>query len=104
MSGHLLLMFSLLLLILESELKVFCSKNILSILGFSCIIAVIALLALGLTQNKALPENVKVTQTPEYVCVCSLFFCLSVLLWKDLPSVAFPHRHCGWFFRGSQRY
>ncbi|KAI4530636.1 hypothetical protein MG293_019525 [Ovis ammon polii] len=43
----------------ESELKVFCSKNILSILGFSCIIAVIALLALGLTQNKALPENVK---------------------------------------------
>ncbi|XP_068817344.1 ectonucleoside triphosphate diphosphohydrolase 1 [Capricornis sumatraensis] len=43
----------------ESELKVFCSKNILTILGFSCIIAVIALLALGLTQNKALPENVK---------------------------------------------
>ncbi|XP_070326040.1 protein CC2D2B isoform X11 [Odocoileus virginianus] len=43
----------------ESELKVFCSKNILSILGFSCIIAVIALLALGLTQNKALPENLK---------------------------------------------
>ncbi|XP_055416541.1 ectonucleoside triphosphate diphosphohydrolase 1 isoform X4 [Bubalus kerabau] len=43
----------------KSELKVFCSKNILSILGFSCIIAVIALLALGLTQNKALPENVK---------------------------------------------
>ena len=71
MSGHLLLMFSLLLLILESELKVFCSKNILSILGFSCIIAVIALLALGLTQNIALPENVKVTQTPEYVCVCT---------------------------------
>ena len=69
MSVHFLLMFSL-LLILESELKVFCSKNILSILGFSCIIAVIALLALGLTQNKALPENVKVIQTPECVCVC----------------------------------
>lgn len=68
-------MFSLLLLILESELKVFCSKNILSILGFSCIIAVIALLALGLTQNKALPENVKVTQTPEYVCV---YVCIHV--------------------------
>lgn len=68
MSVHFLL-FSL-LLILESELKVFCSKNILSILGFSCIIAVIALLALGLTQNKALPENVKVIQTPECVCVC----------------------------------
>lgn len=75
MSVHFLLMFSLLLLILESELKVFCSKNILSILGFSCIIAVIALLALGLTQNKALPENVKVTQTPEYVCV---YVCIHV--------------------------
>lgn len=43
----------------ESELKTFCSKNILVILGFSSIIAVIALLALGLTQNKPLPENVK---------------------------------------------
>ncbi|XP_015107007.1 ectonucleoside triphosphate diphosphohydrolase 1 isoform X3 [Vicugna pacos] len=43
----------------ESELKRFCSRNILSILGFSSIIAVIALLALGLVQNKPLPENVK---------------------------------------------
>ncbi|XP_057592584.1 ectonucleoside triphosphate diphosphohydrolase 1 [Hippopotamus amphibius kiboko] len=43
----------------ESELKVFCFKNILCILGFSSVIAVIALLALGLTQNKSLPENVK---------------------------------------------
>ncbi|XP_033281530.1 ectonucleoside triphosphate diphosphohydrolase 1 isoform X3 [Orcinus orca] len=43
----------------ESEVKIFCSKNILGILGFSCVIAVVALLALGLTQNKPLPENVK---------------------------------------------
>ncbi|XP_063566404.1 ectonucleoside triphosphate diphosphohydrolase 1 isoform X12 [Gorilla gorilla gorilla] len=43
----------------ESNVKTFCSKNILAILGFSSIIAVIALLAVGLTQNKALPENVK---------------------------------------------
>ena len=80
MSVHFLLMFSLLLLILESELKVFCSKNILSILGFSCIIAVIALLALGLTQNKALPENVKVTQTRVCVCVC-VYICFRVPGW-----------------------
>ncbi|XP_063485262.1 ectonucleoside triphosphate diphosphohydrolase 1 isoform X19 [Symphalangus syndactylus] len=44
---------------MESNVKTFCSKNILAILGFSSIIAVIALLAVGLTQNKALPENVK---------------------------------------------
>ncbi|XP_044096143.1 ectonucleoside triphosphate diphosphohydrolase 1 isoform X2 [Neovison vison] len=43
----------------ESELKNFCSRNILIILGFSCITAVIALIAVGLTQNKPLPENVK---------------------------------------------
>uniref|UniRef100_A0A2I3RWK4 Ectonucleoside triphosphate diphosphohydrolase 1 n=2 Tax=Pan TaxID=9596 RepID=A0A2I3RWK4_PANTR len=43
----------------KSNVKTFCSKNILAILGFSSIIAVIALLAVGLTQNKALPENVK---------------------------------------------
>eukprot|EP00069_Balaena_mysticetus_P018984 bmy_11847T0 len=43
----------------ESEVKIFCSKNILGILGFSSVIAVVALLALGLTQNKPLPENVK---------------------------------------------
>nr|XP_011734144.1 ectonucleoside triphosphate diphosphohydrolase 1 isoform X11 [Macaca nemestrina] len=43
----------------ESNVKTFCSKNILAILGFSSIIAVIALLAVGLTQNKALPENIK---------------------------------------------
>nr|XP_021528589.1 ectonucleoside triphosphate diphosphohydrolase 1 isoform X4 [Aotus nancymaae] len=43
----------------ESNVKTFCSKNILAILGFASIIAVIALLAVGLTQNKALPENVK---------------------------------------------
>ncbi|XP_053438821.1 ectonucleoside triphosphate diphosphohydrolase 1 isoform X2 [Nycticebus coucang] len=42
-----------------SEVKEFCSKNILVILGFSCVIAVIALIAVGLTQNKPLPENVK---------------------------------------------
>lgn len=68
-----LLIFSL-LLVLESELKTFCSKNILVILGFSSIIAVIALLALGLTQNKPLPENVKVTQTH----VCSVCLCVCV--------------------------
>ncbi|XP_044896425.1 ectonucleoside triphosphate diphosphohydrolase 1 isoform X2 [Felis catus] len=43
----------------ESELKSFCSRNILIILGFSSIMAVIALIAVGLTQNKPLPENVK---------------------------------------------
>nr|XP_035124470.1 protein CC2D2B isoform X3 [Callithrix jacchus] len=43
----------------ESNVKTFCSTNILAILGFASIIAVIALLAVGLTQNKALPENVK---------------------------------------------
>ncbi|XP_062957665.1 ectonucleoside triphosphate diphosphohydrolase 1 [Cynocephalus volans] len=51
-------MFSLLLWVLDSEVKIFCSRNILAILGFSCIIAVIALIAVGLTQNKPLPENV----------------------------------------------
>lgn len=43
----------------DSKLKGFCSRNILIILGFSCVIAVIALVAVGLTQNKPLPENVK---------------------------------------------
>ncbi|XP_045710278.1 ectonucleoside triphosphate diphosphohydrolase 1 isoform X1 [Phyllostomus hastatus] len=43
----------------DSGLKGFCSRNILIILGFSFIMAVIALIAVGLTQNKALPENVK---------------------------------------------
>jgi len=43
----------------ESELKNFCSRNILIILGFSSIMAVIALIAVGLTQNKPLPENFK---------------------------------------------
>lgn len=43
----------------DSELKTFCSRNILIILGFSSIMAVIALIAVGLTQNKPLPENVK---------------------------------------------
>lgn len=57
-----LLIFPFLLLILESELKSFCSRNILIILGFSSIMAVIALIAVGLTQNKPLPENVKVNQ------------------------------------------
>jgi apyrase len=46
-------------LVLDSEVKRFCSKNILVILGFSSIIAVIALIAVGMTQNKPLPENVK---------------------------------------------
>nr|XP_044998165.1 ectonucleoside triphosphate diphosphohydrolase 1 isoform X1 [Jaculus jaculus] len=44
---------------LNSEVKRFCSKNILVILGFSSVAAVIALIAVGLTQNKPLPENVK---------------------------------------------
>lgn len=43
----------------DSKLRRFCSKNILIILGFSSIIAVIALIAVGLTQNKPLPENMK---------------------------------------------
>lgn len=58
----LLLIFSFLFLALDSGLKNFCSRNILIILGFSSIIAVIALIAVALTQNKPLPENVKVTQ------------------------------------------
>ena len=61
-----LLTFSVLLLVLDSGLKGFCSRNILIILGFSFLMAVIALIAVGLTQNKTLPENVKVTQ----ICVC----------------------------------
>lgn len=44
---------------LDSKVKRFCSKNILIILGFTSILAVIALIAVGLTQNKPLPENVK---------------------------------------------
>uniref|UniRef100_H0WGH8 Ectonucleoside triphosphate diphosphohydrolase 1 n=2 Tax=Otolemur garnettii TaxID=30611 RepID=H0WGH8_OTOGA len=47
------------LLVLGSGVKEFCSKNILVILGFSCVIAVIALIAVGVTQNKPSPENVK---------------------------------------------
>ncbi|XP_058399594.1 ectonucleoside triphosphate diphosphohydrolase 1 isoform X1 [Diceros bicornis minor] len=43
----------------DSELKRFCSRNILIVLGFSSTLAVIALIAVGLTQNKPLPENVK---------------------------------------------
>ncbi|XP_046510268.1 ectonucleoside triphosphate diphosphohydrolase 1 isoform X3 [Equus quagga] len=43
----------------DSELKRFCSRNLLVILGFSFILAVVALLAVGLTQNKSLPENLK---------------------------------------------
>nr|KAF6455874.1 ectonucleoside triphosphate diphosphohydrolase 1 [Rousettus aegyptiacus] len=43
----------------DSKLRRFCSKNILIILGFSSIMAVIALIAVGLTQNKPLPENIK---------------------------------------------
>uniref|UniRef100_A0A8C6S7J0 Ectonucleoside triphosphate diphosphohydrolase 1 n=1 Tax=Nannospalax galili TaxID=1026970 RepID=A0A8C6S7J0_NANGA len=43
----------------DSKVKRFCTKNILIILGFSSVMAVIALIAVGLTQNKRLPENVK---------------------------------------------
>nr|XP_012999049.1 ectonucleoside triphosphate diphosphohydrolase 1 isoform X2 [Cavia porcellus] len=43
----------------DSNVKRFCSQNILAILGFSSITAVIALIAVGLTQNKPLPENFK---------------------------------------------
>ncbi|XP_006157375.1 ectonucleoside triphosphate diphosphohydrolase 1 isoform X1 [Tupaia chinensis] len=42
-----------------STVKRFCSKNILVILGFSSIMAVIALIAVGVNQNKPLPENFK---------------------------------------------
>ncbi|XP_004681087.2 PREDICTED: ectonucleoside triphosphate diphosphohydrolase 1 [Condylura cristata] len=42
-----------------SGLKRFCSKNILVILGFTFIMAVIALITVGLTQNRPLPENLK---------------------------------------------
>uniref|UniRef100_A0A8D2DS49 Ectonucleoside triphosphate diphosphohydrolase 1 n=1 Tax=Sciurus vulgaris TaxID=55149 RepID=A0A8D2DS49_SCIVU len=37
----------------------FCSRNILVILGISCVIAVIALIAVGISHNKALTHNVK---------------------------------------------
>ncbi|KAG8523568.1 Ectonucleoside triphosphate diphosphohydrolase 1, partial [Galemys pyrenaicus] len=42
-----------------SGLKRFCSRNILLVLGFTFIIAVIALITVGLTQNRPLPENLK---------------------------------------------
>lgn len=43
----------------EYRLKRFCSRNILIILGFTFIMAVIALITVALTQNKPLPENLK---------------------------------------------
>lgn len=43
----------------DSRLKRFCTRNIVIILCFSCLMAVIALVAVGLTQNQPLPENVK---------------------------------------------
>ncbi|XP_036294570.1 ectonucleoside triphosphate diphosphohydrolase 1 isoform X1 [Pipistrellus kuhlii] len=43
----------------DSRLKKFCAKNKVVILGFVCVIAVIALIAVGLTQNQSLPQNVK---------------------------------------------
>ncbi|XP_036192389.1 ectonucleoside triphosphate diphosphohydrolase 1 isoform X1 [Myotis myotis] len=43
----------------ESSLKRFCSRNIVIILGFSCLMAVIALITVGLTQNQPSPHNVK---------------------------------------------
>ncbi|XP_014388185.1 PREDICTED: ectonucleoside triphosphate diphosphohydrolase 1 isoform X2 [Myotis brandtii] len=43
----------------ESSLKRFCSRNIVIILGFSCLMAVIALITVGLTQNQPSPQNVK---------------------------------------------
>ncbi|XP_013361605.1 PREDICTED: ectonucleoside triphosphate diphosphohydrolase 1 isoform X3 [Chinchilla lanigera] len=43
----------------DSNVKRFCSQNILAILGLSSITAVIALIAVGLSQNKPLPENFK---------------------------------------------
>ncbi|XP_028004912.1 ectonucleoside triphosphate diphosphohydrolase 1 isoform X2 [Eptesicus fuscus] len=43
----------------DSRLKRFCTRNIVIILGFSCLMAVIALIAVGLTQNQSLPQNVK---------------------------------------------
>ncbi|KAG3264395.1 ectonucleoside triphosphate diphosphohydrolase 1 isoform X2 [Ictidomys tridecemlineatus] len=36
-----------------------CTKNILVILGFSCVISMIVLIAVGISQNKPLPQNVK---------------------------------------------
>lgn len=42
-----------------SEFKKFCHKNILAILGFSSIMAVVALIAVGMSQHRPLPENVK---------------------------------------------
>ncbi|XP_004625557.2 ectonucleoside triphosphate diphosphohydrolase 1 [Octodon degus] len=43
----------------DSNVKRFCSQHILVILGFSSVIAVTALIAVGLSQNKPLPENFK---------------------------------------------
>lgn len=43
----------------DSRLKKFCSRNIVIILGFLCLMAVIALIALGLTQNQRIPQKVK---------------------------------------------
>ncbi|XP_004580077.3 ectonucleoside triphosphate diphosphohydrolase 1 isoform X1 [Ochotona princeps] len=43
----------------DFEFKRFCRKNILAILGFSSIMAVVALIAVGISQHKPLPENAK---------------------------------------------
>uniref|UniRef100_A0A8C9Q4A3 Uncharacterized protein n=1 Tax=Spermophilus dauricus TaxID=99837 RepID=A0A8C9Q4A3_SPEDA len=50
---------------LNCNLKSFCSRNILIILGFSCVISVIALIAVGISHNKSLSHNVKASQ----ICV-----------------------------------
>lgn len=43
----------------DSRVKKFCTRNIAIILGFLCLVAVIALIAVGLTQNQTLAQNVK---------------------------------------------
>ncbi|KAL0616249.1 LOW QUALITY PROTEIN: putative uncharacterized protein CCDC28A-AS1, partial [Plecturocebus cupreus] len=83
---------------IESNVKRFCSKNILAILGFASIIAVIALLAVGLTQNKALPENVKGPYPPghrpeQHEVSSRILLCprrQAGVQWHDLSSLQPP--------------
>lgn len=66
-----------LVFILDSKVKRFCSKNILIILSVFSLLAVIALIAVGLTQNKPLPENVKAS---EITNICNAVIILLYLL------------------------
>lgn len=73
----LLISYSCFVFILDSKVKRFCSKNILIILSVFSLLAVIALIAVGLTQNKPLTENVKAS---EIMNICNVVIILLYLL------------------------